>query len=285
MAQAGPRASAGQEHRLADVMKKRQSSNVRLAVRFLASETQRAEDENRLISGFVGSGSGQHAARTKGGSPWRGFLSWGDSQFSVFISTTRRSGQSATNSCWRRQALKFGGPGLWIIGPRHPVHMKLKSSFKGLVARVQATPKALPSPIVGCAREHRCWDVEQSTSMDERWTQLMQSTEQEILGGCDVLGDEARACTGRGTAPRWVIKKVEPRSRTTGPEWPRTRDGGGFLSNRLRELWLLEDLPTRRSHLPQQPEQIERLRAQLRRMAKEAQTDDGDLGNGHPDVR
>ena len=32
------------------------------------------------------------------------------------------------------------------------------------------------------------------------------------------------------------------------------------LSNRLRELWLMEALPTRRPHLPQQPEQIERLR-------------------------
>ena len=39
--------------------------------------------------------------------------------------------------------------------------------------------------------------------------------------------------------------------------------------------------------LPQQSEQIERLRTHLRRMAMEAQTDKGvrgDLGNGHPDV-
>ena len=74
------------------------------------------------------------------------------------------------------------------ISPHRPVQMKLKSSFKGLVARVQVTPRALPPPIVGRAREPRCWDIEQSTNMDERWARLMQSTEQEILGGCDVMG-------------------------------------------------------------------------------------------------
>ena len=84
------------------------------------------------------------------------------------------------------------------ISPHHPVQMKLKLSFQGLVTRVQATPRALPSPIVGCAREPRCWDFDQSASMDERRTQLMQSTEQEILGGCDVLGDEVRSHGQRG---------------------------------------------------------------------------------------
>ena len=37
------------------------------------------------------------------------FPSWEDSRCSVFTSTTRRSGHSATSSCWRRRALKFGG--------------------------------------------------------------------------------------------------------------------------------------------------------------------------------
>ena len=91
--------------------------------------------------------------------------------------------------------------------------MKLKRSFQGLVTRVQVVPSALPAPIVGCVREPRCWDFAQSTSMDERWRQLMQCTEREILGGCDIFGDEARAHMGRGLAPRWVIKKVAPADR------------------------------------------------------------------------
>ena len=35
----------------------------------------------------------------------------------------------------------------------------------------------------------------------------------------------------------------------------------------------MEALPTRRPHLPQQPEQIERLRVHLRRMANEARAE------------
>ena len=81
---------------------------------------------------------------------------------------------------------------------------------------------------------------------------LMQSTGREILGGCDVLGSEARAHMGRGAAPRWVIRKVVPAKSHNRPRM--ARDGGEWLSNRLRELWLMEALPTRR------------------------------LGNGHPDV-
>ena len=38
----------------------------------------------------------------------------------------------------------------------------------------------------------------------------MQCIEREILGGCDILGDEARAYMGWGSAPRWVIRKVAP---------------------------------------------------------------------------
>ena len=152
------------------------------------------------------------------------------------------------------------------VSPHHPVQMKLKRSFQGLVARVQVTPSVLPAPIVGCVRESRCWNLAQPTNMDERWTQLMQCTEREILGGCDILGDEARAYMGRGLAPRWVIRKVAPAKSYNRPRMARdTR-----LSNRLRDLWLMEALPTRRPHLPQQPEEIERLRGQLLRMANEA---------------
>ena len=114
------------------------------------------------------------------------------------------------------------------------------------------TPSALPAPIVGCVREPRCWNFAQSTNMGERWTQLMHCTEREILGGCNILGDEAsynRPRMARDT--RW---------------WR-------VLNNRLRELWLMEALPTRRPHLPQQPEQIERLRVHLRRMVNEARAE------------
>ena len=145
------------------------------------------------------------------------------------------------------------------VSPHHPVQMKLKRSFQGLVTRVQVIPNALPAPIVGCAREPRCWDFAQSTSMDERWRQVMQCTEREFLGGCDILGDEARAHTGRGLTPRWARMARDTR-------WWRV------LSNRLRELWWMEALPTRRPHLPQ-PKQIERLRVHLRRMANEARAE------------
>ena len=156
------------------------------------------------------------------------------------------------------------------VSPHHPVQMKLKRSFQGLVARVQVTPSTLPAPIVGCVREPRCWNLAQPTNMDERWTQLMQCTEREILGGCDILGDEARACMGRGLAPRWVIRKVAPLKSYNRPRIARDTRWWRVLSNRLRELWLVETLPTRRPHLPHQPEQIERLRGQLLRMANEA---------------
>ena len=136
------------------------------------------------------------------------------------------------------------------ISPHHPVQMKLKRSFQGLDTRVQATPRTLPPPIVGCARELRCWDFEQSANMDERWTQLMQSTEQELLGGCDVLGDEARAHMGRGAAPRWVIRKVAPAKSHNRPRMARDTRWWRVLSNRLQEVWLMEALPTRRPHLP-----------------------------------
>ena len=158
------------------------------------------------------------------------------------------------------------------ISPHHLAQTKQKRPFQGLATRVQATPRALPSPIVGCAREPRCWNFDQSASMDERWTQLMQSTVLEILEGCDILGNEALAHMGRGAAPRWVIRIVAPAK--SHNRMARDTRWWRVLSNRLRELWLMEALPTRRPHPPQQLEQIERLRTQLRRMATEAQTEE-----------
>ena len=133
--------------------------------------------------------------------------------------------------------------------------------------------RSQPVPIVGCAREPRCWVFAQSTSMDERWRQLMQCTEREILGGCDILGDEARGHMGRGLTPRWVIRKVAPAKSYNRPRMARDTRWWRALSNRLRELWLMEALPTRRPHLPQQPELIEWLRVHLRRMANEARAE------------
>ena len=159
------------------------------------------------------------------------------------------------------------------IRPHHPVQIKLKRSFQRTGREGAGDP--LPSPIVGCAREPRCWDFDQSARMDERWTQLMQSAEQEILGGCDVLGNEARARMGRGAAPRWVIRKVALAKSHNRPRMAKDTRWWRVLSNRLRELWLMEVLPTRRPHLPQQLKQIERLRTHLRRMTSEAQTEEG----------
>ena len=156
------------------------------------------------------------------------------------------------------------------VSPHHPVQMKLKRSFQGLVTRVQASPSTLPSPIVGCAREPRCWDVNMSASMDERWGQVMQCTEREILGGCDILGDDARAHTGQGDAPRWVIRKVAPAKSYNRPRMARDTRWWRVLSNRMWELWLMEALPTRLPPLPQ----IERLRTHLRRMANEARAEE-----------
>ena len=80
---------------------------------------------------------------------------------------------------------------------------------------------------------------------------------------------------GRGAAPRWVFRKVAPAKSHNRPRMAGDTRWWRVLSNRLRELWLMEALPTRRPHLPQQPEQIERLRTHLRRMASEAQTEEG----------
>ena len=104
------------------------------------------------------------------------------------------------------------------ISPHHPVQMKLKRSFQGLVTRVQATPRALPSPIVGCAREPHCWDFDQSASMDERWTQLLSKKSWEDAMFWEMM---RRAHMGRGVASRWVIRKVAPAKSHNRPH-----DGG-----------------------------------------------------------
>ena len=111
--------------------------------------------------------------------------------------------------------------------------------------------------------------------MAERWARFVQSTEQEILGRCDVIGAEAQRCAGRGSAPRWVIRKVARAKSRNRRRLARDTRWWRVLSNRLRELWLMEALPTRRPHLPPNLEQIERLRTHLGRMATEAQTSDG----------
>ena len=46
------------------------------------------------------------------------------------------------------------------ISSHHPVCMRLKRSFQGLVTRVQAVPRALPQPVMGCAREPWRWDIQ-----------------------------------------------------------------------------------------------------------------------------
>ena len=118
------------------------------------------------------------------------------------------------------------------------------------VARVQAAPKALPPPITACAREPRCGEPKQEASMNEPWAQLMRSTEQEILEGSDVVGAEAHRHMGRVAAPRWVTRKVALEKSRNRPRLAWDTRWWSVLSNRLRQLRLMEALPTRRPHLP-----------------------------------
>ena len=94
-------------------------------MRFHTGEAQRAEGVNGLIPGYVGryvccsaqalgAGVGLASARLaeqRAPGPREAHdgmvLSWEESLSSAFTSTTRRSGQSATNSCWRRQGERF----------------------------------------------------------------------------------------------------------------------------------------------------------------------------------
>ena len=87
------------------------------------------------------------------------------------------------------------------ISPHHPVCMRLKRSFQGLVTRVQAVPRALPQLVVGCAREPWRWEIQRERSMDERWEWLMHCTECEILESADVVGARALGHMGRGALP------------------------------------------------------------------------------------
>ena len=99
----------------------------------------------------------------------------------------------------------------------------------------------------------------------------MRSTEQEVLGGADLVGVEALRHMGRGAAKRWVTRKLAPQKTHNRPRLARDTRWWRVLSNRLRELLLMEPLLSRRPHLPQQLEQIERLRVHLHIMATEAQ--------------
>ena len=157
---------------------------------------------------------------------------------------------------------------------------ELKRSFERLMAREQAAPESLPPPTIGWARKPRCWESQR----DWRRAWLMRSTEQEILEGADVVVAEALRCTGTGAAPWWVTRKVRPPKSRNRPMLARDTRWWRVLSNRLLELWLMEALPARRPHLPQRPEQIERLRVHLRRMAAEAM-ECRDLGNGPANMR
>ena len=90
------------------------------------------------------------------------------------------------------------------VSPHHSVCMRLKRSFQGLVTRVQAVPRALPQPVVGCAREPWRWDIQRERSMDESWEWLMHCTECEILESADIVGVWALGHMGRGALLRWV---------------------------------------------------------------------------------
>ena len=135
------------------------------------------------------------------------------------------------------------GPGLWILAGDFNMEPETVGQCATPAAptfrhgaSVRCFDLTVPPPIVGCAREPRGWDFDQSASMDERWTQLMKSTEQEILGGCDVLGAwaEEESCTcevsqqaqdGRGnkimdSVEHWTARALadgSPAHQTTAP--------------------------------------------------------------------
>ena len=69
-----------------------------------------------------------------------------------------------------------------------------------------------------------------------------------------------------------MTRKVVPQNAHNRPKPAADTRWWRVLCNRLRELWLMEALPTRRPHLPQQPEQIWRLRRHLTLMAVQAST-------------
>ena len=176
------------------------------------------------------SGSGQRGAgrangfRTKGGSPWHGFPSWEESQSSAFYFYH-------TEECQIREMRVLEDSG---ISPHHPVQRRLKCSFQGLVTRVQATPRALPSPIV-VVREN----LAAGTLISGRaWTNDGRSS-------CRALSkkswEDATSWETKHEPTKSCAREVSQRLRTArDARWWRV------LSNRLRELWLMEALQTRR---------------------------------------
>ena len=155
------------------------------------------------------------------------------------------------------------------ISPHHPVQIKLKCSFQGLVTRVQADPE---SPAVvrenlaaGTSISRRAWTNDGRSSC-----RALSKKSWEDAISWETRHEPARAEEARqdGSSGRW-----SPRSRTIGPGMAKDTRWWRVLSNRLRELWLMEALPTRRPHLAQQPEQMERLCTHLRRMANEARAE------------
>ena len=55
------------------------------------------------------------------------------------------------------------------VSPHHPVQMKLKKFLQRPGREGASDPESLAITHRGCAREPRCWDLKQSTSMDERY--------------------------------------------------------------------------------------------------------------------
>ena len=122
------------------------------------------------------------------------------------------------------------------ISPHHPVCMRLKRSFQGLVIRVQAVPRSLPLPVVGCAREPWRWELQRERNMDERWEWLIHCTECEIMESADIVGAGALGHMGRGASPRWVTRKVVPQKAHNRPKLAADTRWWRVLCNRLREL-------------------------------------------------
>ena len=143
------------------------------------------------------------------------------------------------------------------ISPHHPVRLRVKRSFQGLITWVLAVPRALPPPTVGCVREPWRWEIQRERNTDERWEWLMRCTELRQGTGTHGQGSSSQVGDQKGSAAE-------------GAQHARAAQDTGWwrvLCNRLRELWLIEALPTKRAHLPQQPEQVRRLRVHLCRMA------------------
>ena len=155
----------------------------------------------------------------------------------------------------------------------HPIQFQAKTGHKGTSFPEQPCHRPSPRLVVRENLTAGTVDFSRRAWMNDG-TQLMLCTEREILGGRDILGDEARAYMGQEALLGGSSGKLRPQSRHNRPRIARDTRWWRVLSNRLRELWLMEFLPTRRPYLPRQPEQIERLRTHLRRMANEARAEE-----------